>query len=382
MQTALRVGLVAVVLSGCSQMPTLGPSSKEIDEGTAAQPGREVIQVVDIDDAVARQLLARRSHSLFSETLGAGPPGATRIGRGDLVEVTIWEAPPATLFNAGVTDARALSGAGATMLPAQTVGADGTISVPFAGRVRAGGRTTQEVGEEIARRLKDKANHPEALVRVARNESSMVTVVGEVAQSIRLPLTSGNERLLDALAAAGGVRQPVSKVTVQVTRGSQFHALPLDQVIRDPKQNVPLQAGDVVTALFQPLSFNVLGATGRQQEVDFETQGISLAQALARAGGLVDNRSDAKGLFIFRFEARDALDWPSQPVATTPEGRVPVVYRMNLRDPKSFFVMQSFAMNDKDILYVSTAPTAELQKFLNVVFSAVYPVVNLINATN
>jgi polysaccharide export outer membrane protein len=55
-----------------------------------------------------------------------------------------------------------------------------------------------------------------------------------------------------------------------------------------------------------------------------------------------------------------------------------VVYRVNLKDPRSYFVMQSFAINDKDILYVSTAPVAELQKFLNVVFSVTYPVLNAV----
>ena len=93
------------------------------------------------------------------------------------------------------------------------------------------------------------------------------------------------------------------------------------------------QAGDVVTALFQPLSFTVLGATGKNEEINFEAQGITLAQALARAGGLQDSRSDAKGVFIFRFEPANALKWPKQPAATTPEGKVPVIYRIDLKNP-------------------------------------------------
>jgi len=44
--------------------------------------------------------------------------------------------------------------------------------------------------------------------------------------------------------------------------------------------------------------------------------------------------------------------------------------------PNSFFVMQSFAIKNKDVLYVSTAPVTELQKFLNLVFSVVYPLLN------
>lgn len=72
---------------------------------------------------------------------------------------------------------------------------------------------------------------------------------------------------------------------IQVTRGDIVALEPLDTVIRDPRQNVPLKAGDVVTALFQPYSFTAFGATGKNEEINFEAQGITLAQALARAGG-------------------------------------------------------------------------------------------------
>jgi polysaccharide export outer membrane protein len=184
----------------------------------------------------------------------------------------------------------------------------------------------------------------------------------------------GNERLLDALAAAAGVRQPVNKMTIQVTRADNVYSLPLETIIRDPRQNVPLQPGDVVTALFQPYSFTALGATGKNEEVNFETQGITLAQALARSGGLIDSRSNATGVFIFRFEPKAALNWPHQPVMTTAEGMVPVVFRIDLTDPRGFFLIQSFPMENRDVLYVSNAPITEIQKSLNVLFSVIYPI--------
>src|SRR5205085_12131179 len=130
------------------------------------------------------------------------------------------EASPATLFATGTVDARGVpSTSRAVTMPEQMVGSDGTIAVPFAGRIRAAGRTLQQVEADIAAALKGKANAPEALVRLTRNLSSNVTVVGEVTTSTRVPLTPGNERLLDAIAAAAGVKQPVNKTTIQVTRG-------------------------------------------------------------------------------------------------------------------------------------------------------------------
>ena len=379
-RAVLVPGLALFVLAGCSQMPTIGPQEQEVLKSTSQAAGA-LIQVVEVDAQVARSLTALRRTKLFSEALVASRGAAAEIGRGDTVEVSIWESPPATLFGSGVVDPRGLSTARPVTLPEQMVDREGTITVPFAGRIPAAGKTPQAVEAEIATRLKGKANHPEVLVRVLRNPSSTVTVVGEVTTSVRMPLTPNGERLLDALAAAGGVRQPVSKMTLQVTRGEQFHALPLDVVIRDPRQNVPLQPGDVITAIHQPLSFTALGATGKNEEIAFEAQGITLAQALARAGGLNDSRSSPKGVFLFRLEQPQALQWPRQPAATTPEGLVPVVYRIDLNNPASFFVMQSFPISNKDVLYVSNAPAAELQKFLNLVFSVVYPVISTIQLT-
>jgi polysaccharide biosynthesis/export protein len=376
---ALTVCLTAMLM-GCAQLPGSGPSREQIERSVPSGPGG-AIQVIDVDAAVTQQLLGKRRQPLFSEVLESRPAAGLTIGAGDTVEIVIWEAPPATLFGGSLGDVRQPATARGTTLPEQMVDRDGFVSVPFAGRVQLAGMTPEAAQQDIEERLRGKANQPQVLLRVTRNASAVVTVVGEVSNSTRIPLTASGERVLDALAAAGGVRQPVGKTTLQLTRGDRFHALPLDLLIRDPRQNVRLLPGDVITALVQPLSFTALGATGRNEEISFETQGLSLVQALARAGGLVDSRSSPQGVFLFRLEAPDALSWPRSPVARTPAGQVPVVYRFDLRDPASFFTMQSFQVADKDVLFVSNAPAAELQKFLNLVFSVAYPVLSTIQLT-
>ena len=376
---------MAALLSGCSTYPTWipssGPSTEQIQNAstTASNAG---IQIIDVSDSVARKILASQRLSLFSEVFGQKAQAGYFIGAGDVIEVSVWEAPPASLFASGAVDPR--SGPATTRvtaLPEQMVNSDGAINIPFVGQIKAGGRSPQQIEADIVQRLKGKANQPQVLVRVIKNNTANVTVVGEVTSSTRMPLTARGERLLDALAAAGGVRQPGGKMTLQVTRGDRVQALPLDTIIRDPRQNIVLQPGDVVTSLFQPLSFTVLGATGKNEEINFEAQGISLAQALARSGGLQDARADAQGVFIFRLESPAALDLGSNTPATTPEGLIPVIYKVNLKDPATFFVAQSFPVQNKDVLFVSNAPAAELQKFLNIVVSAIYPVASVIGVT-
>jgi polysaccharide export outer membrane protein len=252
-------------LTGCSNLPTSGPGRSDFRDA-AARPGTQAVQIVDVNDAVARKLLAQRRQQQFSESLGQARNTDPTIGAGDALEINLWEAPPATLFGGGLTDVRGLhSTSRATTMPERVVDRDGFIRIPFAGRVMAGGLTPHALEAEIMRRLTGKANRPEALVRVLRNSSANVTVVGEVTTSLRMPLTASGERLLDALTAAGGVRQPVSKTTLQVTRGDSFHSMPLDRVIRDPRQNVPLRTGDMVTCIVQQFSCAAFGATGNNE---------------------------------------------------------------------------------------------------------------------
>jgi polysaccharide biosynthesis/export protein len=378
------LALSAILLAGCSTFfSSIGPSGTAIEH---AADGRSLppVQVVDVNEEVTQRLVAQRSRHLFSEVLSNRPDELQPIGAGDYLAVTIWEAAPATLFGSvQINPAGIPAPSLPTTLPEQPVDGEGCITVPFAGRIPAAGKTLPEIAAEIKQRLSKKANQPEVLVLLTRNLSSTVTVVGEVTTSTRVPLTAAHERLLDALAVAAGVKQPVDKTTIQITRGAGVYRLPLETIIQDPKQNVSLQSGDVITALFQPLSFTALGATGKNDEINFETQGISLAQALARSGALVDSRSNPSGVFVFRLEQRSPEAQGGQVadgVTTTVQGLVPVVYHVDLKDPRSLFWIQNFPIKDKDVLYVSNAPAAELQKFLNLLFTLAYPVLTGVEA--
>lgn len=371
---AFSVGVLFSLVMGlasCSILPTSGANKSEIAKAESSP--EFPVRIVDVDAALSRKISSANDRIRFSDVFAMETPAGYRVGPGDVLEVSIWEAPPATLFGATVIDPRAgVATSRVTTFPEQMVSQEGTINVPFAGGISVAGKIPQQVEAEIARRLAGKANQPQVLVRVTRNVTSTVTVVGEVAQSLRMPLTAKGERLLDAVAAAGGVRQPVGKMTLQITRSNVVRGMALDSVIQDPKQNIVLQPGDVVTALFQPQSFTALGATAKNEEVFFEAQGITLAQALARAGGLQDQRADAGGVFIFRYEEPKVLGIVGEDPLLTPDGKVPVIYRIDLKDPRSFFVAQSFPVRNKDVMYVSNASAAELQKFLNILVSVAY----------
>lgn len=374
----------AAALSGCSSFGASGPSGKAVRGAAAADPR---IKVVELTEPVARRVMAGQQRASLAEALGDAPLRGTLVGPGDVLDIAIWEAPPAALFGTSAIDNRLSSGVPAVAksadIPQQMVDGDGRITVPFAGSVSVLGRSPRDIAREIAARLSGKANDPQVIVRIAENQAAQVTVVGDVVTSRHVSLTTKGERLLDALASAGGVRQPVDKMTIQITRGGKVATQPLSMVIRDPAQNIRLGANDVVTALYQPYSFQALGAFGTNAEVNFEATGLTLAQALGRIGGLQDNRADIKGVFIFRLEDPNLLDAGTVTAgATTPDGKVPVIYRVDMSNPGTFFIAQGFPIQHRDVLYVSNAPLVDIQKFVNVVSSMAFSVVSVGNAVN
>ena len=368
--------LVMVSLNACSIMPAAGPSSRAVGRHEGQSVEGADIRVVDLTSDIVKQVRASDRTTYFAESLGDGYQVGSIIGKGDVLDIAVWEAPPAALFGSTVGDVRLTSSSSTsrgTSIPEQMVDSDGYITVPFAGRILASGRTPQQIAREVDQRLVGKAHQPQTIIRLVRNATQNVTVVGDVANSTRVPLTARGERLLDVLATAGGVKQPVGKMTIQITRGDRIASMPLEFVIKEPRENIRLQPDDVVTALYQPFSFTALGAIGRNDELSFEGTGITLAQALGRISGLQDIRADVKGVFIFRLEDAEALASRDGGLVT-PDGKIPVIYRINLKEPATFFLAQSFPIRNKDVLYVSNAPLADIQKFVNVISSTILPV--------
>lgn len=379
---ALLIG-TSLALASCASLGASGPSRSAIRDVEKTGSG---ILLVDLTDQVARNVVRHARHGSLADSFGGAVAAEQVVGAGDIVDVAIWEAPPAALFGTANVENRlspSTSVARTANIPEQMVDGTGQITVPFVGSVKAVGRSPREIAREITARLAGKANAPQVMVRIAENQAANVTIVGEVNQSRRVPLSTKGERLLDVLATAGGVKQPVNKVTIQVARGGMVVSQPLARVISDPSENIVLRANDVVTALYQPYSFQALGAFGTNAEVEFEATGINLAQALGRIGGLQDNRADVKGVFIFRLEDPAVLGERFTPgMQTTPDGKVPVIYRVNMADPATFFIAQGFPISNRDILYVSNAPLADIQKFVTVISSMAFSVVSIGNAVN
>ncbi len=367
--------LLAFSLAACAVMPTSGPSAKVVRKIAYNDDKLRGVVVKKVDANLTRALQQKKRVPLFSEYFDTSKKPQYRVKTGDFLEIIIWEAPPNALFGGPGLDVKtgSITSAKAETLPEQMVMEDGKITVPFAGNVYVNGYTTRQIEKAIEKKLTGQANRPQVLVRFAQNNTSNVIVVGDLRKNVRMPITPKGERVLDAIAAGGGAVHDLKYTAVQLSRGAKTAILPLETIIRQPAENIPLLAGDVVAALYQPKKFSVMGAVEKNQEISFEVQGISLAQALVRAGGFNDNRTDPSGVFVFRFEKNPSTS-SANALTVAADGTVPTVYEIDFSTPTSFFVTQNFMIEHGDVLYVANAQTAQLQKFLGLVGGVVAPV--------
>jgi polysaccharide biosynthesis/export protein len=369
------VCLGAILLAGCATLPTAGPTVSQVFD-QAVTDGQRHFDLVEVDNHVVATLLGQPTESFRSKFQRYGKPRGPTIGIGDTVSVSIWEAAGGGLFSPPVT-----SGAGGTgsrtQIPDQVITPDGAISVPFAGRIAVAGRTPLQVQDEIQQRLADKAIEPQAIVTVTKSITNTATVSGEVVSGARVPLSVGGDHLLDVIAAAGGAKAPVYNTFVRLSRGGVTVTIPLAKLVSNPGENIYAWPGDVLTLVQVPQTFSVFGATTENTEVPFGAEKLTLAQALAKAGGLQDLRADPRGIFLFRFEPASVVGALNAPaLATGPDGTSPVVYRLNLREVNNYFYAERFPMEDKDVIYVANAPLTELQKFFTLVNTITGPVIS------
>jgi polysaccharide biosynthesis/export protein len=374
MKVVAVAALLAGLLAGCAALPTAGPTVRDVKRQEVVD-NQIQFDLVDIDDHVVEALRAVPGDSFQTRFKKSGKPPQAKIGIGDAIVVSIWEAAGGGLFGASPTE-RVSTGSRSVTIPEQVVGQDGGISVPFAGRVPVAGRLPTEVQRSIEQRLAEKAIEPQVIVTVTKSVANSVTVTGEVVSGARVPLSVRGDRLLDLIAAVGGARSPVYETFVRLSRGGITATIPMETLVSEPAENIYAQPGDVLTLVRLPQSFTVFGATGMNAQIAFTAERMTLVEALAKAGGLQDLRSDPAGVFLLRFEPPNIVNALGRgQLALPPDGLSPVVYRLDLRNAKSYFLAQRFPIVDKDIIYVANADMNELQKFFTLLNTLTGPVI-------
>lgn len=343
-------------MGGCGSS---GPSSRDLVSAATTDHSFALVELSE----PSLDVVASWHRPSFSAVYGDyRAPKIQKVDVGDSVQINIWETGSGGLYTTpapiGIS-----TGSRVGALPEQVVARDGTVNVPYAGRIRIAGKTPAEIERLIVQGLDGKTANPQAMVTLTRNISHSATVTGDVTAGARVPLSPNGDRLLDVIATAGGIRAPVHEAFITLTRDGTSLSVPLQAILAASKENVYVRPGDVITVYRAPQSFTAFGATGRNAVVGFDAGGITLDEALGKAGGLIDERSDPRGVFVLRYEPVTlARQYASVPPHLLNGSVVPIAYRLDMKDPTSLFRARRFQMRDKDILYVSHAPITEVEK--------------------
>ena len=382
----LRIGSAvwsALLVAGCASLPASGPTAKEVVRSTQNDHNTIGMQVVDVDGGALAQVSAVEAGAQAGVATLAALTRAGRndvVGPGDQLDITVFEVG-ASLFGTARASADGYDpSAQAQRFPAVVVDRGGAIRLPYIGNLQVAGRTPSEIAARIEGGYRGKSQNPQVVVAVRGNLSDTVYVTGDVRKPGRIELSLQGERLLDAVGTAGGTVAQTQDMVVRVTRDGRQIEQRLDRVRSGSPDDLVLVPGDRIELIRQPQTYIVLGAANRPSQVSFDQSNLTLAEAVARAGGPNDAGADPRSIFLFRYDPLPkAAGAPADPGG--PQQR-PTIYRLNLLEPASYFLAQRFAMRDKDVLYVSNAGINRTAKFVAIINQLFSPFVAVRTVTN
>jgi polysaccharide export outer membrane protein len=373
---AITAAIVLLTLTACGSLPHDGPTAHSFPKpGGRPSP---LYATVDLDYGVIQELATHPPAALTGLADSSGAAPSDLIAEGDVLAVSIFEAASGGLFPRSPD---ILGADSQQTLPRLVVDPDGNLPLPFAGAVHVAGLRPAGASNAIRLALRGRAIDPQVSVTVVESHANSVSVLGEVKTSGHFPLSPHNDRLLDVLASAGGPTRPPRDLRVVVSRSGRFADAPLNQVLDDPRQNIRLEPQDQIRVLDKPRKYSTFGAFFRDTQTLIEDDDVTLAQAIARAGGLDTNSANAASVVVFRFERPEIARDLGVVAPPTAKG-VPIVYRLNLRQPQGVFIADNFDIRPNDLVYVARSDITEAQKFFQLLDSVTQLTYNVTQASN
>lgn len=359
-------------LAGCATLPTSGPTRRQIEKSvlTEANLPIKLVDIASVADIPPAPLPA----PFMPSTLA--PPPTDMVGPGDILNISIYEAGVALFAGSGgasgIGQSSALTtdpGARAQNLPPSRVNDNGDIFIPYGGRLHVLGHTITEVETMIRQSLRRFSQNPQVSVTMGQVITNSIIMSGEVAKPGRLVLQTNRETLSDVIALAGGYRGNAHDLTLRVTRHNASFDIRMDDLVASPALDIRAYPGDRLMLVDEPRTFSVLGASGKAEQLPFTRSSLTLAEAVAKAGGVNPNLGDPAAIFVFRY-------------AHDEQGNdVPTVYHINMMTAGAFFLSQRFSMKDRDVLYIGNAAANQTSKIMQLISQLFTPLMTVTAAT-
>jgi polysaccharide export outer membrane protein len=248
---------------------------------------------------------------------------------------------------------------------------DGSIIYPYLGAVAIAGLTTKETRQKLTEKLLQYLQKPVLDVTVTNFRSSRVYITGAVGSPGILYLSNEAMTLFEAVTLAGGLSNNADWTNVTLIRDGQSIRYSLRQLYEngDSRQNVLLRPNDAIhIATDDAAKVFVLGEVGAPKTIGLGRTGLTLADALAQAGGFSQTTADASGIFVVRRAAPDS-------------GKLAQVFQLNAKNAIALVLADQFMLEKRDIVYVTAAPVARWNRIISQLLPTVQPLF-LINEIN
>ena len=249
--------------------PTAGQSAGQAVQNDAARPaGTSAFTAATVKESAAPPDSVAPTESGTAVVPGF-PTAQLRIGGGDLLNISVYGVPELT------QDVR--------------VNNSGDVYLPLIGYVQLGGLTPDQAQTVIENRLREGefVRNPHVSVFLKDYVNQSATVTGEVNRPGIYPIL-GTRRLLEVLAAAGGLTMRAGK-TVTITHRDHLDEpvkldLPAD-LAKSPKDNVEILPGDTVVINRAGVVY-VVGEVARPAGLVMDNnEKLTVMQAIALTGG-------------------------------------------------------------------------------------------------
>ncbi len=355
----------SLFISACSSsfapgMPAL--TSGDTPKATQPKPGKDFKLVLINSNVIAKQKhISKKAITKRGRPAGIGGY-EYRVGPQDILTITVWDHPELTI-PAGEFRSPVAAG--------HKVGANGLFYFPYAGKVRAAGRTPSQIREVLEKKLAKFITKPQVGVTVAAYRSQQAYISGQVEKPGVLPINDVPLTVRDIIAKSGGLNEKASDYAL-LTHHKQKINIDLDALYRkgDNSQNYVLRGGDSLHIAEKDASEKVfvMGEVKNSGSVKFSRFGLSLAEALSEAGSIDEKTANPSGVFVVRQENLS--------------DKKPTVYQLRMTSPHSMLLADKFVLRPRDIVYVTAAPVTRWNRVISQLLPSISVVTSTRSVTN
>lgn len=342
--SAAGLAMCVALLGGCA----LAPGQQMDTAAMADQHGKSGsrIQLVPITPKLIAMENADRTQAVIPQALLDFRPSKYKIGAGDVLFITVWDHPELT---APSGPQQQIFANGRLVRP------DGTLYYPYIGNVAVAGLDLDQVRQQLSKHLAEYVQEPQIDVNVITFASQRVWLNGAFRDTGTQPITVTPLTLAEALGKAqvDSTQANLSDLTLQ-RDGVDYH-LDLDAMrhgLHGPA-DIYLKDGDHLY-----LGYNdrqqvyLMGEVTQPRALTFKTSDMSLTQALGNVGGLNQNTSKGRAVYVIRGVA-DLEQTPA------------TVYQLDVHSPSALVLADNFKLHAGDVVYVGAAGVTRWNRLLS-----------------